>query len=131
VFKGAEKLARSADGGGRRVAVLCASAEQFDIYVRAASGQYEGRHVAITSREPLSELWHVGKHFIQSMPEYVAGLQFETVFLVHVDVAEAPIDAGDGIRRLFISNIYFVSIRVERTLKISAAATHGGKSDIN
>lgn len=130
VFKEAEKVARSADGGGRRVAVLCASAEQFDIYVRAASGQFAGRHIAITSREPSSELRHAGKRFILSMPEYVAGLQFETVFLIHVDAAEAPIDAGDGIRRRFISNIYLGSSRAEQTLKISAATTHGGKSDV-
>ncbi|MEB3046249.1 hypothetical protein [Rhizobium mulingense] len=130
VFKEAEKLARSVDGGGRRVAVLCASAEQFDIYVRAASGQYKDRHIAITSREPSSELRHAGKRFILSMPEYVAGLQFETVFLIHVDAAEAPIDAGDGIRRRFISNIYLGSSRAEQTLKISAATTHGGKSDV-
>lgn len=130
VFKEAEKVARANDGGGRRVAVLCASAEQFDIYVRAAGGQFAGRHISITSREPSSELRHAGKRFIFSMPEYVAGLQFETVFLIHVDAAEAPLDAGDGIRRRFISSIYLGSSRAEQTLKISATTNHGGKSDI-
>jgi hypothetical protein len=33
------------------------------------------------------------------MPEYVAGLQFETVFLIHVDAREALPDAGMGARR--------------------------------
>ncbi len=130
IFKEAEKVARSVNGGGRRVAVLCVSEEQFDRYTLAASGQYAGRHIAITSREPSSELRHAGKRFILSMPEYVAGLQFDTVFLIHVDAAEAPIDAGDGIRRRFISNIYLGSSRAEQTLKISACLTRGGASDI-
>jgi hypothetical protein len=64
------------------------------------------------------------------MPEYVAGLQFDTVFLIHVDAAEAPIDSGDGVRRRFISNIYLGSSRAENVLQISACLTRGGKHDI-
>lgn len=130
VFTEAQKIARSIDGGGRRVAVLCASEEQFDTYLRAASGQFVGRHLPITSREPSSELRHAGKRFVFSMPEYVAGLQFDTVFLIHVDASEAPVDSGDGIRRRFISNIYLGSSRAEKSLRISACLTRGGKSDI-
>lgn len=130
VFSEAEKLARSINGGGRRVAVLCASEEQFDIYLNAASGQFEGRHLPIISREPSSELRHAGKRFIFSMPEYVAGLQFDTVFLIHVDAVEAPADSGDGLRRRFISNIYLGSSRAEKTLRLSACLNRGGKSDI-
>lgn len=130
VFTEAQKIARSIDGGGRRVAVLCASEEQFDTYLRAASGQFVGRHLPITSREPSSELRHGGKRFVFSMPEYVAGLQFDTVFLIHVHASEAPVDSGDGIRRRFISNIYLGSSRAEKSLRISACLTRGGKSDI-
>lgn len=117
-------------GGGRRVAVLCASEDQFDRYLEAAAGQYAGRHLPITSREPSSELRHAGKRFVFSMPEYVAGLQFDTVFLIHVDAAEAPADASDGVRRRFISNIYLGSSRAERTLKIASCLSRGGRSDI-
>ena len=130
IFDEAAKVARSVNGGGRRVAILCASEERFDRYTLAASGQYAGRHIAITSREPSSDLRHAGKRFILSMPEYVAGLQFDTVFLIHVDAVEAPSDAGDGVRRRFISNIYLGSSRAEQTLKISACLTRGGRSDI-
>jgi hypothetical protein len=130
VFKQAQKIAGSIDGGGRRVAVLCASEEQFDKYLTAASGQFSGKHLPITSREPSSELRHAGKRFVFSMPEYVAGLQFDTVFLIHVDTAEAPNDAGDGVRRRFISNIYLGASRAEKTLQISACMSRGGKSDI-
>jgi hypothetical protein len=130
VFSEAQKVARSIDGGGRRVAVLCASEEQFDKYVKAAAGQFADRHLPITSREPSSELRHAGKRFIFSMPEYVAGLQFDTVFLIHVDAVDAPLDAGDGVRRRFISNIYLGSSRAEKTLRISACLSRGGKSDV-
>lgn len=129
VFTFAERTAKVANGGGRRVAVLCVSEEKFDDYLKIAEGRYSGRHLAITSREASSELRHTGKRFIFSMPEYVAGLQFETVFLIHVDAQEAPSDAGDGIRRRFISNIYLGSSRAERTLRIGACMTRGGASD--
>lgn len=130
VMQQAISVARATQGGGRRVAVLCASEEMFDIYVTAAAGQFAGKHIAISSREPSSELRHAGKRFILSMPEYVAGLQFETVFLINVDAAEAPTDAGDGIRRRFISNIYLGSSRAEQKLYLSASLSRGGKSDV-
>lgn len=130
VFAEAQKAARSRDGGGRRVAVLCASEEQFDKYLVAAGGQYAGRHLPITSREPSSELRHAGKRFVFSMPEYVAGLQFDTVFLIHVDAVEAPTDASDGVRRRFISNIYLGSSRAEKCLRLVSCLARGGYSDV-
>lgn len=130
VMREAARVASATPGGGRRVAVLCASEEMFDTYVTAAAGQFSGKHIAITSREPSSELRHAGKRFILSMPEYVAGLQFETVFLINVDAVEAPIDAGDGVRRRFISNIYLGSSRAEQKLHLSSCMSRGGASDV-
>ncbi len=130
VFERAQRIARAEVGGGRRVAVLCASDEQFDKYLPVAAGRYRDRHLPIISREPSSDLRHAGKRFIFSMPEYVAGLQFETVFLIHVDATEAPSDASDGMRRRFISNIYLGSSRAEKALSVAACLTRGGRSDI-
>lgn len=130
VFDEASKRARSATGGGRRVAVLCVSEELFDKYLAAVKGQFEGKVLPITNREPSVELRHAGKRFIFSMPEYVAGLQFETVFLIHVDMQEAPADASLGLRRRFISNVYLGSSRAENNLFISASAGRGGPSDV-
>lgn len=130
VFEDAVQHARSNPGGGRRVAVLCPSEEIFDVYLKAATGQYAGKFLPIVSREPVTELRHAGKRFIFSMPEYVAGLQFEMVFLIHVDTREAPIDAGLGVRRRFISNVYLGSSRAEQVLRLSACASRGGASDI-
>lgn len=130
ILDSAVTIARSAKGGGRRVAVLCASEEMFDRYLPIANGQYEGKIFPISGRDPSSELRHAGKRFIFSMPEYVAGLQFDTVFLIHVDVADAPTNASLGMRRRFISNIYLGSSRAENVLKISACDNRGGYSDI-
>ena len=130
VFEAAIKLAQKNPGGGRRIAVLCPSEDIFDNYLRAAVGQFRGKILPITSREPVTELRHARKRCIFSMPEYVAGLQFETVFLMHVDASEAPIDVGLGIRRQFISNIYLGSSRAEKNLRISASGSRGGASDI-
>ncbi len=98
--------------------------------LKAISGQFAGKVLPITSREPVSELRHAGKRFIFSMPEYVAGLQFETVFLIHVDAREALADASMGARRQFISNVYLGSSWAEQTLRLSASASRGGASDI-
>ncbi|CUI98292.1 hypothetical protein [Achromobacter xylosoxidans] len=130
VLDQAKNLARTIQGGGRRVAVLCPSAETFDRYLPIAEGQYEGAVFSIDNRAPSSELRHAGKRFIFSMPEYVAGLQFDTVFLIHVDAAEAPADGSLGFRRRFISSVYLGSSRAERSLYISACAERGGASDI-
>ncbi|MGO3744866.1 MAG: UvrD-helicase domain-containing protein [Alcaligenes aquatilis] len=130
VFSEAQDLARRISGGGRRVAVLCASEEMFDLYLNAASGQFEGAILPIIDRAPSSELRHAGKKFIFSMPEYVAGLQFDTVFLLNVDASDAPADASVGLRRRFISNLYLGSSRAEKTLKLSSCLNRGGPSNI-
>ncbi|WP_445989508.1 UvrD-helicase domain-containing protein [Chromobacterium haemolyticum] len=130
VFAEAQTLARRISGGGRRVAVLCVSEEMFDLYLPAALGQFCDSMLPVTNREPSSELRHAGKRFIFSMPEYVAGLQFDTVFLLNVDTSEAPADASIGLRRRFISNLYLGSSRAENSLQLASCITRGGASDI-
>lgn len=130
VFRVASIESRRISGGGRRIAVLCPSEEIFDKYLPAVTGQFRGKVFPVDSREPATELRHAGKRFVFSMPEYVAGLQFQTVFLIHVDAREAPADAGLGIRRRFISNVYLGSSRAEKTLRLSACNARGGASDI-
>lgn len=128
VFQNAIRLARQI--GGRRVAVLSVSEELFDAYQGPCRGQYRGRVFPVTDREESAELRHVGKRFVFSMPEYVAGLQFDTVFLIHVNANEAPADARAGTRRQFISSVYLGASRAEKTLKICSSEAHGGPSDI-
>lgn len=115
--------------GGRRVAVLCVSGEMFERYL-IASRQVASTVLPILGRDATEELRHAGKRFIFSVPEYVAGLQFETVYLVHANTQEAPADAGDGLRRRFISDVYLGSSRTERNLTICASVVRGGPSDV-
>lgn len=129
VFENAHDKAKVMKGGGRRVAVLCLSEEMFDTYAEIASGQFKGKFITISSREPASEFRYAGKRFIFSMPEYVAGLQFDTVFIIHADKNEAPIDSGVGIRRSFISNLYLGVSRAERLLTIHTCLERGGTTD--
>jgi len=130
VFDDAKKMARTLPEGGRRVAVLCPDGDVFDRYVSIVEGQYKGSVFTISDREASSELRHAGKRFIFSMPEYVAGLQFEAVFLINVDVASAPMDSSLGFRRRFISNVYLGASRAEKILNISACTERGGYSDV-
>jgi len=129
IFDEARRVAMATEGGGRRVAVLCVSPEMFERYL-VALPQYDGKVIPITGRDITPELRHAGRRFVFSTPEYVAGLQFDTVFLIHANVEEAPSDAGDGVRRRFISDVYLGSSRAERTLKVSASLSRGGASDI-
>lgn len=129
VFDEAREVAMKTEGGGRRVAVLCVSPEMFETYL-VASRQYKGKLITILGREGDDELRHAGRRFVFSVPEYVAGLQFETVFLIHPNVQEAPIGAGDGMRRRFISDVYLGSSRAERSLRVHSSLERGGPSDI-
>lgn len=129
-FDEASRAAHSVEGGGRRVAVLCINEERFDTYLKAAAGQFKNKFLAIQNRDVGSELRHAGKRFIYSMPEYVAGLQFDTVYLIHVDQADSLSDADLGSMRRFISNTYLGSSRAERTLQLASSTGRGGPSSI-
>ncbi|EBA13242.1 UvrD-helicase domain-containing protein [Roseobacter sp. CCS2] len=130
VFAEAKKLAKKIEGGGRRVAVLCVSEEIFDKYLPTLRGRFKSDAFLVDSREVTSELRHIGRRFVFSMPEYVAGLQFDTVFLVNVNRSEAPKNSGVGRRRQLISNTYLGASRAENRLHISSSDDEGGPSDV-
>lgn len=114
---------------GRRVAVLCASEATFRRYLDA--GQYRDLFLPITDREQLSGLRHAGKRFVLSMPDFVAGIQFDTVFLIEVndgEVEDGPYATG-ALRRL-VSTIYLGASRAERVLEIYSSEERGGPSRV-
>lgn len=116
-------------GQGRKVAVLCCGRSSFETYLKA--GQHKGLFVPITSRDQLSNLAHAGKRFIYSRPEYVAGLQFECVFLIDVNEEEVPEGPhATGARRRFVSEVYLGASRTQRRLEIFARRDAGGISRI-
>jgi hypothetical protein len=116
--------------GGRRVAVLCVNERLFDQYDDISRKRYAGQLVHINSREPSLDLKHAGKKPIFSMPEYVAGLQFEAVYLIHVDAQDSPKEMNIGERRRFISNLYLGASRAERELVIASCESRGGPASI-
>lgn len=64
------------------------------------------------------------------MPEFVAGLQFDTVFLIHADGADYDEDQGDGTRRRYVSRVYLGASRAARNILISCSTERGGPSQL-
>jgi hypothetical protein len=128
VFPRARDRAKSLQKG-RRVAVLCASEALFKKYAEA--GTYEDWFLPISDREQLSSLRHAGKRFVFSMPDFVAGVQFDTVYLIEVndgEVEEGPYSTG-ALRR-FVSTVYLGASRAEQVLEIYSSDERGGPSRV-
>lgn len=119
------RLLQQRAGRERKVAVLCASNELFRRYLEAT--EMRDSFQPITSREEASSIPHSAKRFVFSMPEYVAGLQFDTVLLTEVNKDEVPEGpfAAAALRK-FVSQVYLGASRAERQLEIYASADHGG-----
>ncbi|MBD1553140.1 UvrD-helicase domain-containing protein [Pseudomonas typographi] len=128
VLDQASRRGRSIDGGGSQVAVLCLNEGLFD-KIRVA-GRVRERVVAITTREDLKELRNAKNKCVFSMPEFVAGLQFDTVFLIHADSADYDEDQGQGSRRRYVSRVYLGASRAARQVLISSSKEHGGHSQL-
>jgi superfamily I DNA/RNA helicase len=128
VFEDATRLARDIEGGGSQVAVLCLNESLFD-RIRNA-GRVNGKFVAITSREDLKELRYAKNKCVFSMPDFVAGLQFDTVFLIHADSADYDEGQGQGARRRYVSRVYLGASRAARRVLVSSSKEHGGPSQL-
>lgn len=128
VLDQAIRRGRSIDGGGSQVAVLCLNEALFD-KIRVA-GRVREKVVAITTREDLKELRNAKNKCVFSMPEFVAGLQFDTVFLIHSDSADYDENQGQGSRRRYVSRVYLGASRAARQVLISSSKEHGGPSQL-
>lgn len=128
VFEDANRFARDIEGGGSQVAVLCLNEALFD-RIRNA-GRVNDKFVAITSREDLKELRYAKKKCVFSMPDFVAGLQFDTVFLIHADSADYDEGQGQGARRRYVSRVYLGASRAARRILVSSSKEHGGPSQL-
>lgn len=128
VFGQANKIAREVEGGGSQVAVLCLNESLFE-KIRVA-GRVVDKFVAITTREDLKELRYAKHKCVFSMPEFVAGLQFDTVFLIHADAADFDEHLGQGARRRYVSRVYLGASRAARRVYIASSREHGGVSTL-
>jgi hypothetical protein len=124
IFRRAYELQKKL-GKNRRVAVLCASNELFVRYLKFT--ELRSNFHAITSRDDASGIPLSARKFIFSMPEYVAGLQFDTVLLIDVNKNEVPEGPfSTAALRKFASQVYLGASRAECVLEIYASAEHGG-----
>lgn len=129
VFTAAHERLSQLKEGGRQVAVLCMNETLFDQYRNA--GRIRDKFVAITARDQMKELKYAKTRCVFSMPEYVAGLQFDTVFLIHVDELDSSDPSrGSGFQRRFVSRCYVGASRAARDLKIVVSSERGGASGI-
>ena len=123
-FEQAARMARDIDGGGSQVAVLCLNEALFD-KIRAA-GRVRDKFVPITARDDLKELRYAKSKCVFSMPEFVAGLQFHTVILIHADSSNYDEDQGLGTRRRYVSRVYLGASRAARRILLSSSKEQGG-----
>ena len=129
VFREAGQRAREVKGGGSQVAVLCLNEQLFDVYRKAS--RIKDKHVAITTREDLRELRYARTRCVFSMPEYVAGLQFDTVFLIHADAVDLADEyVSQSAKRRYVSRLYLGASRAARVLKVLSSQGRGGESPI-
>ncbi|MEZ5936090.1 MAG: hypothetical protein R3F54_30145 [Alphaproteobacteria bacterium] len=110
---------------GERVAVLSLDHDRFDTYCRA--GFFRDEFINVCSRDEIGMIQRYNKRAILSMPEYVAGLQFHTVFLLDVN-AQLVTQLGGGPNGLqrFISASYLGASRAMCGLNLYADGSAGG-----
>ena len=112
-----------------KVAILCASNQKFLKYLKYSA--FKKDYIAITSRDDASAIPKSSKKFIFSMPEYVAGLQFDTVYVIDANMNEVPEGAyAAAAARKFISQLYLGASRAERVLEFYSCADDGGLSQM-
>jgi hypothetical protein len=110
-----------------RVAILCLDSDKFLEYTHAAKGQYSTDSLIIASRDDTERLRYAGRRFVVSMPEHVAGLQFDTVVLVDANDSQVPEGQHRSYQlRRFLSELYLGISRAERSILILANKAEGG-----
>lgn len=124
VFEQATRMARNIDGGGSQVAVLCLNEALFD-KIRVA-GRVREKFVSITTRDDFKELRYAKRKCVFSMPEFVAGLQFHSVILIHADSADYNEERGQGTRRRYVSRVYLGASRAAREILLASSKERGG-----
>lgn len=121
-------LQRAVDAckGERRVAVLCLDHGSFDRY-EGSLAMFNGRFKSIRSRDDVEQLRYSRRKIVVSMPEYVAGLQFDTVLLGGLEARFARYGPHQGyeLRRL-LAGLYLGASRASRVLEIHFTDAGGG-----
>lgn len=125
------RTAREALSGAQRsasAAVLCLAPSTFEALVRriAALGrEHECR--LVDSRDSSEALSTIGRRYVVSQPEYVAGAQFDLVVVVDANESQAKAGADDLLRlRRVLSGLYLAISRAKKDVRLVAADAEGG-----
>jgi hypothetical protein len=125
----AKKSMYDARKRGGRVAILCMDPDRFSEYKRAVEVQEPKDVFVVSSRDDAVRLPFMAKRIVFSTPEYVAGLQFDTVILVDVNRDLVPEGGYRGHQqRRFLSELYLGMSRAEHHLTILASRDGDGLS---
>jgi UvrD/REP helicase N-terminal domain len=127
VFDAASKISKNLGPGGQ-VAILSLNSERFE--KTRTAGRVAGKFVAITSREDFKDLRYARNKCVFSMPEYVAGLQFDTVVIIHADKCDFDDGMSAGARRRYISMAYLGASRATNRVIICSSDERGGISSL-
>jgi hypothetical protein len=121
------KMQSGARSRGGQVAILCMDFDRFNTYRRAAKGQYPRDVFVIGSRDDVEQLRYMSRRIVFSAPEYVAGLQFDSVVLLDVNGDLVPDTNYKGHQeRRFLSELYLGMSRAQRQLVLVASRDSDG-----
>lgn len=115
--------------GGKNVAVLCMSESDFTTFANA--GRVRSKISVIESNTDLTPIRHARKRCVFSMPENVAGLQFDRIYVLNVD--QQQLDQEEisfGARRRMLSRLYLGISRASKHLTLAASKDCGGPSKV-
>jgi hypothetical protein len=110
---------------GSRIAVLCLDSDRFDRYCKA--GIFQDNFISVASRDDIGLIQRYAQRAVLSMPEYVAGLQFEHVIMIDANARLVSELGGgaNGLQRL-VSALYLGASRAQRILEIYGDSEAGG-----
>ncbi|KZX68946.1 hypothetical protein A3717_12095 [Alcanivorax sp. HI0013] len=115
-------------GSGKNVAVLCMNEELFSTYANA--GRIAKKIVVIDSERSVKNLQYAGKRCVLSMPDFVAGLQFDVVYIIHIDKADMSDEESLGRKRRFLSRLYLGASRASKVLNLVTSRERGGQPEM-
>lgn len=125
-----EQAAKSSAGRQKpAVAVLCMDDRQFETIVARLQEKVPNAFAVIEERGDQSVMQQSRNKFILSLPEYIAGLQFDTVFILGAD-RDLEDRGSDSERRKYLSNLYVGVTRAERVVHIACCSEFGGRSGV-
>lgn len=113
---------------GAKVAVLALDPDRFLTYAKAGIFQ---SFVVVTSRDQVGQIQRFASRPVLSMPEFVAGLQFDQVVLLDANAGlSGRFGSGAGGVQRFISSLYLGVSRAKNHVTLMADKSDGGLAQI-